>query len=288
MKVLEIITEEYKVVQTDLGFKSGWKVIDTTTGQQVGKIHRVKGLADAEARAANKSASGGKMPTADVDDVDKTNKTPDTDTDDDNDKDKDKSKKGWGKKILAFFGQTAIGQTFFLLFSANDLVNDLDRFGDAYEASGCNPNDRYVIAAQVKLVDNLVANISGFLLATAGTWASVAAFARLLAAFPGFGWAASLLGGFTGGALAYLAGQLAKNTDFLKGIANALMNSMLNPAVLKQISFANCNLGESENEMPKKLPVKKHADRAKKNILSDPKLKKLAMQALKKSKAKAS
>jgi len=282
MKVSEIIHEQFEVVPTDYGLKKGWKVVDPTTGAEKG-VYPIKGKANQVAKSANAKLS--------ANNPDRTPKTSDADTDDDKKKTKsgllDKTK-SLGASIAKFAAQTIVGKIFFLIFSADDLLDALDRYGDAYEASGCNPRDRYVVAAQVNLVDEISGMLVGFLSTVGTTAASIALFSRLLGAVPGFGWLAGILGVATGGYIAYLLGKLSQDTDFVKGLSNALMNTMFGPTVLAKISFANCNIGEAEDTLPKKLPVNKYVKQVKKNILQDPKLKKIVKQAQKKSKAKAS
>jgi len=285
MKVFEItqlsVTENFKVVPSTFGLKKGWKVVNTATGAEEG-TYRIRSQADRVAKQANVKLGPSNL------DNDKKGQTGSDDDDDDTDRKKkggivDKAK-NLGSQIAKFAAQTVVGKIFFTIFSVGDLIDALDRYGDAYEASGCNPNNRYVIAAQVNLVDEISGLLVGFLSTAATTAASIALFSRLLGTIPGLGWLVAILGTASGGYLAYLLGKLSQDTGFVKGLSNALMNTMFGPTVLKKLSLANCNIGEAQDTLPKKLPVNKYIKQTKKSILKDPKLKKVIAKA----KAKAS
>lgn len=276
-----IFLEEITVVTDNSGKKPLYKVVDLSTGTELGtyKIKQQARDKAGEARIDKAKVSAGDEITR--------NTTTSSDTDD-NDKDKPKKLstriKDAGKTLLKTFTATVIGKITVTIISTAELMNDLDRYADAYELSGCNRQSKQVLAAQQMLVDNLTANLIAFFVSIPTTVGATLLLTRFLGALGPLGIGTAILGGLTGAGIAYVALQMSKDIGLMKSIANFLANTILTQNALDKLSFARCE--SIEESTVNKDTEEELKNRFKKFLQKEPKVREILVKA--KSKAKAS
>jgi len=206
-------------------------------------------------------------------------------------------KPGWLKKarvgLLRIFQSSVLGRAVFAIISLDRIVYALDGYLIEYEKAGCKETDD-VMYWRVKLADEIMQLVVGFILAGVTTAASITALTALFAAVPIAGWIVATIGIISGGVLTYFLTKLAQNTGLMQSLAEYIAATMLTPRALSSVMKPVCenitesqweqNLTEAEQLHEQRISdIKKDAKRAvAQMIASDPKMKKIVKFAMKK------
>lgn len=207
-----------------------------------------------------------------------------------------------GAKILSFFGRTAAGKVFFFILAADDVLDDVDGWAQAYMANGCKENkqtDAYEIKIRRTIVENILFFATGVAMASTAVIRTLATF---LAVLPVAGWIATAMAWVGAGVLASMIAKLLSKTSVAEWLADYFIGSMLGPAVLKVVGFPECpkestqedwentinenlSLLEQKRKAQSSQLAKAAADEIKDTFKNDPELMKIIKATKKKAKA---